>query len=38
VRDDWRSTITARVSLLTGPRVLWWQRTQGPVDVGTLER
>lgn len=29
-RGDWRSTITARVSLLTGPRVVWWQRTQGP--------
>lgn len=30
VRPDWQSTITARVSLLTGPRVVWWQRTQGP--------
>lgn len=29
-RADWQSTITARVSLLTGPRVVWWQRTQGP--------
>jgi hypothetical protein len=29
-RDDWQSTITGRISLLTGPRVLWWQRTQGP--------
>ena len=29
-RDDWQSTIRARVSLLTGPRVLWWQRNQGP--------
>jgi hypothetical protein len=31
-REDWRSTITARVSLLTGPRVLWWQRTQGALE------
>jgi hypothetical protein len=38
VRGDWRSTITARVSLLTGPRIIWWQRTQGPAEVGTLER
>lgn len=30
VPGDWRSTITARVSLLTAPRVVWWQRTQGP--------
>ncbi len=38
VRGDWHSTITARVSLLTGPRIVWWQRTQGPADVATLER
>ncbi len=37
MRGDWRSTITARVSLLTGPRVLWWQRTQGAHDVQSLE-
>lgn len=37
-RDDWQSTIIARVSLLTGPRVVWWQRTQGPVGPGSLER
>lgn len=36
-RDDWRSTITARVSLLTGSRVIWWQRTQGPDGVQTSE-
>jgi len=36
-RDDWRSTITARVSLVTGPRVAWWQRTQGPHNVETSE-
>jgi hypothetical protein len=30
-RDGWTSTIRARVHLLGGPRVLWWQRTQGPV-------
>lgn len=29
-RDGWSSTIRARVHLLGGPRVLWWQRTQGP--------
>lgn len=38
VRGDWRSTITARVSLLTGPRVVWWQRTQGPAGPESLER
>lgn len=37
-RDDWHSTISARVSLVTGPRVVWWQRTQGPADVATVER
>ena len=30
-RDDWHSTIRARVGLTTGPRVIWWERTQGPV-------
>jgi type II secretory pathway component PulK len=29
-RDGWVSTIQARVFLEGGPRVLWWQRTQGP--------
>ena len=29
-RDGWVSTIRARVFLEGGPRVLWWQRTQGP--------
>jgi hypothetical protein len=29
-RDGWISTIRARVFLQGGPRVLWWQRTQGP--------
>jgi hypothetical protein len=38
VRDDWRSVITARVSLVSDPRVVWWQRTQGPRNVETLER
>jgi hypothetical protein len=37
-REGWRSTIVARVSLLTGPRVVWWQRTQGPDDIATSER
>ncbi len=36
-REGWQSTIVARVSLLTGPRVVWWQRTQGPADATTLE-
>jgi hypothetical protein len=30
-RDGWNSVIRARVFLEGGPRVLWWQRTQGPV-------
>jgi hypothetical protein len=30
-RDDWQATVQARVYLEGGPRVLWWQRTQGPV-------
>ena len=30
-RDDWQSTIRARVNLTTGPRVIWWEKTQGPV-------
>jgi lambda repressor-like predicted transcriptional regulator len=38
VREDWQSTIVARVSLLTGPRVVWWQRTQGPADAPAMER
>ena len=29
-RDGWSSVIRAKVSLNGGPRVLWWQRTQGP--------
>jgi hypothetical protein len=29
-RDGWISTIQARVFVEGGPRVLWWQRTQGP--------
>jgi hypothetical protein len=29
-RDDWQAKVQARVNLLGGPRVLWWQRTQGP--------
>ncbi len=29
-RDDWQATVQARVYLMGGPRVLWWQRTQGP--------
>jgi len=30
-RDGWQSTIRARVNLTTGPRVFWWEKTQGPV-------
>ena len=29
-RHGWVSTVRARVFLTGGPRVLWWQRTQGP--------
>jgi hypothetical protein len=29
-RDSWSSVIRASVSLNGGPRVVWWQRTQGP--------
>ena len=36
-RDGWVSTIRARVFLEGGPRVLWWQRTQGPAGP-SLER
>ena len=31
-RDGWSSVIRAKVSLQTSPRVMWWQRTQGPVQ------
>ena len=31
-RDGWNSVIRAKVSLVSGPRVVWWQRTQGPVS------
>jgi hypothetical protein len=31
-RNGWSSVIRARVFLKGGPRVLWWQRTQGPVS------
>ena len=37
-RNDWQATITARVNLMTGPRVLWWQRSQGPAASQSLER
>jgi hypothetical protein len=41
-RDGWVSTLRARVFLQGGPRVLWWQRTQGPAGPSleryTLER
>ena len=29
-RDGWNSVIRAKVSLVSSPRVVWWQRTQGP--------
>ena len=29
-RDGWSSVIRGKVSLNGGPRVVWWQRTQGP--------
>lgn len=31
-RGGWSSVIRAKVSLVNGPRVVWWQRTQGPVQ------
>jgi hypothetical protein len=31
-RNDWQATVTARVFVKNGARILWWQRTQGPVD------
>ena len=31
-RNGWGSVIRARVSLHNGPKVVWWQRTQGPVS------
>jgi len=34
-REDWQAKVQARVYLLGGPRVLWWQRTQGPVALPT---
>ena len=37
-RNDWQATITARVNLMAGPRVLWWQRSQGPAAEQSLER
>ena len=29
-RNGWNSVIRAKVSLQHGPKVVWWQRTQGP--------
>ena len=29
-RNGWSSVIRAEVSLQHGPKVVWWQRTQGP--------
>lgn len=37
-RADWQATITARVNLMAGPRVLWWQRGQGPAEAASLPR
>ena len=34
-RNDWQATIRARVNLHTGPRVMWWEKTQGPVVAPT---
>jgi len=30
-RDDWQAVVTASVFVKDGARILWWQRTQGPV-------
>lgn len=29
-RNDWQAIVQARISLLGGARLIWWQRTQGP--------
>ena len=29
-RGGWESVVRAKVTLVSGPRVVWWQRTQGP--------
>jgi len=34
-RDGWNSVIRAKVSVVSGPRVVWWQRTQGPAQPPT---
>ena len=31
-RNGWSSVIRAKVSLQHGPKVVWWQRNQGPVS------
>lgn len=31
-RNGWSSVIRAKVSLQRGPKVVWWQRTQGPIQ------
>ena len=31
-RNGWSSVIRAKVSLQVGPKIVWWQRTQGPVQ------
>jgi hypothetical protein len=30
-RNGWSSVVRSKVSLVGSPRVVWWQRTQGPV-------
>jgi hypothetical protein len=34
-RGGWSSVIRAKVSLQASPRVVWWQRTQGPAQPPT---
>jgi hypothetical protein len=31
-RNGWSSVVRAKISLNRGPKVVWWQRTQGPVS------
>jgi hypothetical protein len=36
-RDGWQSVITAQVRIQGVPRVVWWQRTQSPIPLQSLE-
>ena len=36
-RNDWQATVTASVFVKDGARILWWQRTQGPIPEPVVE-